>query len=407
MSAERRLQLGVGLIAAAVIGYEIGLVRLFSFLQHYHYTFLVVSGAVCGLGLGAALSAGAARFDRLSGRFDAAPTLRRLGGRLWRQHDLWCVCRSGISRMSLLLLVGIAGLPFIAAGAFLALAFRARYQQSQVLYFWDLVGAALGILYVVPALEWLGGVGALLGASVFAMAAAAFFLSRWVWTCPIVLATGLVVYSFQQRELIDLSALAEAADKPMFRALGAERHQGEVKDTRWSAYARTDLVDRTGDTGLNLYVDGGAGSYMFRFPGDYRRLFFVRREAAFFPYYFSPRERTLIIGPGGGADVLYALMTGWRHIEAVEINPEIAALVRSYGEYNGDLYDLEGVELHIGDGRNYLERSRTRYDLIALPLVYAEAADLVGYALSENYLFTREAFAAYLDHLAEGGGWPS
>ena len=96
-------------------------------------------------------------------------------------------------------------------------------------------------------------------------------------------------------------------------------------------------------------------------------------------------------------------MTGWRRIEAVEINPEIAALVRSYGEYNGHLYDLEGVELHIGDGRNYLERSRTRYDLIALPLVYAEAADLVGYALSENYLFTREAFAAYLDHLTEGG----
>ena len=403
MSAERRLQLGVGLIAAAVIGYEIGLVRLFSFLQHYHYTFLVVSGAVCGLGLGAALSA---VLRASTGSADVSTLHRHLGD--WAGGcGVSMICGAfavaEFPRMSLLLLVGIAGLPFIAAGAFLALAFRARYQQSQVLYFWDLVGAALGILYVVPALEWLGGVGALLGASVFAMAAAAFFLSRWVWTCPIVLATGLVVYSFQQRELIDLSALAEAADKPMFRALGAERHQGEVKDTRWSAYARTDLVDRTGDTGLNLYVDGGAGSYMFRFPGDYRRLFFVRREAAFFPYYFSPRERTLIIGPGGGADVLYALMTGWRHIEAVEINPEIAALVRSYGEYNGHLYDLEGVELHIGDGRNYLERSRARYDLIALPLVYAEAADLVGYALSENYLFTREAFAAYLDHLAEGG----
>ena len=398
MSAERRLQLGVGLVAAAVIGYEIGLVRLFSFLQHYHYTFLVVSGAVCGLGLGAALSA----------------VLHVREERLHAHLGYWAV-GCGVSmicgtyaiaqfpRMPLPLLVGIAGLPFIAAGAFLALAFRARHQQSQILYFWDLVGAALGILYVVPALEWLGGVGALLGAGVFAMAAAAFFWHRWIWTCPIILATGLAVYSTQQRELINLSALGEAADKPMFRALGAVRHRGEVKDTQWSAYARTDLVDRTGDTGLNLYVDGGAGSYMFRFPGDYRRLFFLRREAAFFPYYFSPRERALIIGPGGGADVLYALMTGWRQIEAVEINPEIAALVRSYGEYNGRLYDLEGVDLHIGDGRNYLERSRTHYDLIALPLVYAEAADLVGYALSENYLFTREAFAAYLDHLTEGG----
>ena len=403
MSAERRLQLGVGLVAAAVIGYEIGLVRLFSFLQHYHYTFLVVSGAVCGLGLGAALSA---VLHTSTGSVCVSVLYRHLG--YWAGGcGVSMICGAfavaQFPRMPLPLLVGISGLPFIAAGAFLALAFRARYQQSQVLYFWDLVGAALGILYVVPALEWLGGVGALVGASVFALTAAAFFFHRWVWTCPIVLATGLVVYSFQQRELIDLSALAEAADKPMFRALGAERHRGEVKDTRWSAYARTDLVDRTGDTGLNLYVDGGAGSYMFRFPGDYRQLFFVRREAAFFPYYFSRRERALIIGPGGGADVLYALMTGWRHIEAVEINPEIAALVRSYGEYNGHLYDLEGVELHIGDGRNYLERSRAHYDLIALPLVYAEAADLVGYALSENYLFTREAFAAYLDHLAEGG----
>ncbi len=391
MSTERRLQLSVGLVAAAVIGYEIGLVRLFSFLQHYHYTFLVVSGAVCGLGLGAGLSAvlrgplGYWAFGCGVGMIGSAVAIAQL------------------PRMTLVLLVGIAGLPFIAAGAFLALAFRARYQQSQVLYFWDLVGAALGILYVVPALEWLGGVGVLLGAGVFAMAAAALLLRGWALIGPIVVATGLVVYSTQQRELIDLRALAEAGDKPMFRALAAEHQRGEVQATRWSAYARTDVVDRSGDTGLNLYVDGGAGSYMFRFLGDYRRLFFLRGEAAFFPYYFGHRDRVLIVGPGGGADVLYALMTGWRHIEAVEINPEIAALVRSYREYNGHLYDLEGVELHIGDGRNYLQRSQARYDLVALPLVYAEAADLVGYTLSENYLFTREAFAAYLDHLAEGG----
>ena len=276
MSAERRLQLGVGLIAAAVIGYEIGLVRLFSFLQHYHYTFLVVSGAVCGLGLGAALSA----VLRVS-------TLHRHLGYWAVGCGVSMICGAfavaQFPRMPLPLLVGIAGLPFIAAGTFLALAFRARYQQSQVLYFWDLVGAALGILYVVPALEWLGGVGALVGASVFALTAAAFFFNRWVWACPIILATGLVVYSFQQRELIDRSALAEDGNKPMFRALGAERHRGEVKATRWSAYARTDLVDRTGDTGLNLYVDGGAGSYMFRFPGDYRRLFFRAPRSRIFP----------------------------------------------------------------------------------------------------------------------------
>ena len=130
MSAERRLQLSVGLIAAAVIGYEIGLVRLFSFLQHYHYTFLVVSGAVCGLGLGAALSA----VLRVS-------TLHRHLGYWAGGCGVGMICGAfavaQFPRMPLVLLVGIAGLPFIAAGAFLALAFRARYQQSQILY-WPL-----------------------------------------------------------------------------------------------------------------------------------------------------------------------------------------------------------------------------------------------------------------------------
>ena len=398
MSGDRRLQIGVGLLSAAVIGYEIGLTRLFSFLQHYHYTFLVVSGAVCGLGLGAALSA----------------VFRPGTGQLQRHLVRWgllCGCAMALGalvlaqwpRLPLVLLGGVAGLPFIAAGVYLALAFRYRAESSARLYCWDLVGAGLGILCAVVAIEWAGATGGLVLAGFLA------------WTASSVLAAGrkaerLVAFALlvvaavaSGRAPIALDALAAAADKPMFRALAAERNTGAVVETRWSAFARTDVVDRTGDTGLNLYVDGGAGSYMFKFPGDYRRLFFLRGEAAFFPYYFGRRERALIIGPGGGADVLYALMTDWKHIEAVEINPEIVKLVRERGDYNGHIYDLADVEIHVGDGRNYLERSERRYDLIALPLVYAEAADLVGYALAENYLFTHEAFESYLDHLDDGG----
>ena len=96
-------------------------------------------------------------------------------------------------------------------------------------------------------------------------------------------------------------------------------------------------------------------------------------------------------------------MTGWRHVEGVEVNPQIVSLVRQYGDYNGHIFNREGVDIHIGDGRHYLERSEHQYDLIALPLVYAEAADLVGYALLEIYLFTREAFQAYIDHLQPEG----
>ena len=264
----------------------------------------MVSGAVCGLGLGAALSAVFARFDRLSAHFDAVPALGLLGGRLRRQYDLRCVCRSPISSNAASTASRRRRPPLHCRWHIPRPRLPGALSTESSSLLWDLVGAALGILYVVPALEWLGGVGALLGASVFAMAAVAFFLDRWVWACPIILTTGLVVYSTQQRELIDLSALAEDGDKPMFRALARNAIKGEVKATRWSAYARTDLGRSHGRHGPELVCRWRGWLVHVSLSGDYRRLFFVRREAAFFPYYFSRRERALIIGPGGGADVL-------------------------------------------------------------------------------------------------------
>ena len=404
-SEDRSVRLALALLSGSLIAFEIGLTRLFSFLLHYHYTFLIVSGAVCGLGLGALL----------------AFRIQTPGERLYRHLSLaaftcgastWLVTAflALFPRIGAWKLLAATALPFVAGGLFLSLVFRARHRHSQRLYFYDLVGAALGTLWVVPALKWLGGIGALLGAGLAAVLAgclAARSAGRiWKRAGLALLLVFLLAFAVHVRHpllQIDLGALAAAADKPLFRALGAQPHPGRLLENWWSAHARTDLVDRSGDTGLNIYMDGGAGSYMFRFDGDFRRLFFLRREAPFFPYYFGARERVLILGAGGGADVLYALMTGWRRIEGVEINPDIVRLVRARGDYNGYIYDLRNVAVQVGDGRNYLERSRQMYDLIALPLVYAEAADLVGYALLENYLFTREAFAAYRDHLRPGG----
>ncbi len=396
MKTATRLRGAVALLAASVLLYEIGLTRLLSFLLHYHFTFLVVSGAVCGLGVGAALAFYMRpRPDQLECWVGWAAFACALG-----MAAAACILASH-PRLPPVLLALVAALPIVVAGLFLTWVFAVRHGESAQLYFFDLVGAALGTLVAIPALQWLGGPGALLLAASLALAAAAWVRASRVWVAACLLA--VVALALQARDpwlRVDIAALKTAADKPMFRALHSG---GKEVASRWSAYARTDVVDRSGDTGLNLYVDGGAGSYMFRFADDFRSLFFLRREAAFLPYYFGPRARALIIGPGGGQDILYALMTGWKHVEGVEVNPQIVSIARDYGDYNGHLFDREGVDIHVGDGRHFLENSPREYDLIALPLVYAEAADLVGYALLENYLFTREAFAAYLDHLAPAG----
>ncbi len=392
---SKSLCLALALVCGSVIGAEIAFTRLFSFVLYYHYTFLVLSGAICGLGLGAVLGA------RLSSR--RALSLLAFGQAL----GFWLVVAfaAWVPRAGVWWMLGVATLPFAVAGAFLALVFRTHATYSQRLYFWDLAGAALATLGIIPCLEWLGGVDALLACGLLTALAGGLVAQVRRWG---VMGVGCFFLLFlAQRSLglvgLDLEELGQAADKPMFKALSSLTERGSIVQTRWSAYARTDLVDRTGETGLNFYTDGGAGSYMFRFDGDFRRLFFLRQETAFFPYYFAPRDRALILGPGGGADVLYALMTGWQQIEGVEINAEIVDLVRQYGEYNGRLYDFENVEIHVQDGRNFVERATGPYDLIALPLVYSSAAELAGYALQENYLFTQEAYERYLNLLNPGG----
>jgi len=328
------LAISLALLASAVIAYEIVLTRLFSFLLQYHYSFLIVSGAVFGLGLGALA------VSRL-GSHAAASRVAALA-----VATSATICLSGAfilhaPRSGVALLLVAAGVPLVAAGAYLALLFRTWGHDSQRLYFWDLSGAALGTAWIVPAMDL--GPGALgLCAAVAAGAGVLAALTTprrhlWLAASGTCLALALVAATLLD---IDIDELAEAADKPMFRGLSARQHPGRIVETSWSAYARTDLVDRTGDTGLNLYLDGAAGSYLFRFDGDLRRLFFLRREAACFPYYFGSRERVLVIGPGGGADVLFALLTGWQQIDGVEVNADAVRMVRSRPRYSGRLYDL-------------------------------------------------------------------
>jgi len=89
----------------------------------------------------------------------------------------------------------------------------------------------------------------------------------------------------------------------------------------------------------------------------------------------------------------------------VEINPDIARLVReNYGEYSGHLYDLPNVTLRVTEGRTFIRNNAQMFDIIQLSLVDTWAAILSGaYSLSENYLYTKEAFTDYISHLSPGG----
>lgn len=156
---------------------------------------------------------------------------------------------------------------------------------------------------------------------------------------------------------------------------------------------------------LGLYTDGdGPGVITFR-GEDAASLAYLGRTTSALPYRLRPQPRVLVLGAGGGAEVLQALVLGARTVDAVELNPQVVALVRdTYRGFAGDLYGDPRVRVHVADARGFVRASRTRYDLIVLVGGGSFAAGGAGVqAVAEDYAATVEALGDYYARLAPGG----
>ncbi len=167
------------------------------------------------------------------------------------------------------------------------------------------------------------------------------------------------------------------------------------------------------DTHL-MDIDSAAATQILHFGGDLRDVEYLQYELTSLGYrlYGEPGRtpssplRALVIGPGGGRDLLSALVFGASSVDGVEINPIIANDVMrgAFREYSGGVYDHPAVHIHVEDGRSFVRRSPDKYDVIQASLVDTWAATAAGaYTLTENSLYTVEAFDDYLDHLTDRG----
>ena len=142
-----------------------------------------------------------------------------------------------------------------------------------------------------------------------------------------------------------------------------------------------------------------------RFSGDPSALAYLDQQTAAIPYHLLHRPRTLVLGAGGGSDVLRALHHGAAHVDAVELDPKLVGLVREeFSDFAGGVYDREDVTVHIAEARSFVEGSSRRWDLIQVALLDSFVAAAAGvHALGESSLYTVEALQAYHAHLAPGG----
>lgn len=422
---------GVFLISFSLLAFEIALTRLLSVLYSYHFVFTVVSLAMMGHGLGAI-------YVLLRKKYT---TSRTSSMRALAFHAGLCAFTIALSTVLViqaghysvtLPFLALFLLPFFSGGVFFAVVFRTYSEFSSWVYGADLIGAGAGCIGIVFLLQILYGVQtvyvvaltAFIGAVALAVSAnkdasadrkadqtgLGFFLKENAFHIfsgffLVLFLTGS--FTFGELKLIPTGLNPE---KEIFEAL----RQGKIEQSRWSAFGQTDLIsyphisDRK-----DLYIDGTAGTPMYRFNGDYVSpnpgvADLKQGFPGFFPFRFLTQEEkdnALIIGPGGGRDILLASMGGIRKIEAVEVNPDFVQIVRDYSRFNGGIYTSQkNIHITIDEGRSYLRRQKQSYDLILLSLPATNTSrSREGFALTENFLLTLNAITDYLDHLTPEG----
>ncbi|MCY3977471.1 MAG: hypothetical protein OXG23_05190 [Chloroflexi bacterium] len=384
--------LGAATLSASALLLEIALTRLFSLIFFPYYVFLIISVAILGIGIGAAVATLWPSFAQRIG-FALGSIFAALFTAL-----LLLFAASGSAVDMQLLLFFLLALPYLCFGLVISMLFSAHIAASRILYMGDLLGAGCGALLAIPLLNGFGAINTILIAALGFTVAGLYFSTRRDRLVAVVCAAtaGIAFGVNVASRALDMDPSKLAAEKPIVAALS---DGGRVLRTSWDAFARTDLVDPGAGRPLRIYVDGGAASVM---PTEAARRELLG-DIGFFPFATEQPERVFVIGPGAGLDVWFALQSGAQHIIAVEVNGASLELAREWRGYSGPLYDRAEVKVIVDDGRSALRRSGQKFDLIYLSQVVTLAAERGGYALSENTIYTEEAFSDYLNHLDERG----
>jgi hypothetical protein len=396
-----QLYLGLGFTTLATLILELSLTRIFSVVFYYHLAFLAISIALFGLGAGGVFSyVVSARTGNLFEKLG----IIALANSICVIASLWfLVSRSATSGGLVLAAVYFASaLPFFLAGTVVSIAISEAIDRVDRAYFFDLAGAATGCLLLVPFLELFGGPNTLIAAGVlYAISAAIWFNQagafrrRAMAVLVSLLLVGLMAANGRRGRVLDIH-VAKGMALP------------EEAFVAWNGISRIGVSQTNGNWSIVIDADAATGipsgfDWDHLTTQDRAQLL---RQGMGLPYELRPGAKSLIIGPGGGYDVARALASGSHDITAVEINPIIANDVMrdKFARESHYIYLREGVDLHIEDGRSFVRRSSSKYQVLQATLVDTWASTAAGaFALSENNLYTTDAFTDYLSHLTDDG----
>lgn len=428
LSPNRSTYLGLFLVTLATLMFEVMLTRIFSVTMWYHFSFMVISIAMFGLTIGAIV------VYLYPGRFPSEMTSHYMAlssllfsiaivlSFLFHINMRFSGQDSLVGILTLLLTYLVVSIPFLFSGICVTLALTRNSGQVSRLYAADLAGAAAGSLLVIAALEVMDGPTAIFFVSFIASLGAFAF----TWNLKMGRMRQLSALSALFLGLFVLGhtflVLNQAAVLRIAWVKGG--YEAPPLYEKWNSFSRITVegdplrseVPR--DYGINslvarqysvrqlfLKIDAGALTVLTAYDGDLEPLAYLKSDVSNIVHFIRDDASVLVVGSGGGRDILSALVFDQKEIVAVELNQDITdAVNQHFGEFTGHLDRDPRVTFVNDEARSYLERSPSQYDILQLSLIDTWAATAAGaFVLSENSLYTREAWDVFLNRLNQDG----
>jgi len=381
---------------------ELSLTRIFSVVFYYHFAFLAISIALFGLGTGGVFSYVVAGWK--GSVFTHMGRLSALNGVLVVGALAAILAQNNNpSNWDLALVYFTTALPFFVAGTVVSLAISETMERVNRVYFFDLLGAGGGCLLLIPLLDGFGGPNTVIAAAITYAAAGAIWHSmagsvkgRAACVALALILVAFLTYNTRGRAIVDIR-------RAKGQTLANEFFQ------KWNSFSRVGVAHIDAENRDDIRIDADAATGIADFDFDHlspKSRHDLLDQGPALPYAIRPGAKALIIGPGGGWDVARALASGSHDITGVEINPIIATTImrERFPDRSNYLYLRPDVHIYVEDGRSFVRRSRDRYQVIQATLVDTWASTAAGaFALSENSLYTTDAFRDYLSHLTDDG----
>jgi len=428
LQATKLTYAGVFLIALATLMHEILLTRIFSVTMWYHFAFMAISLVMFGMTAGG-LSVYLHRNDYVGVRCKHQMALSSLWfavgavvSTLTHLNVPFIPSPSLAGAWSLALTYALMSLPFFFSGICVCAALTKFPRQVSRLYAADLVGAAIGCLMVICTLKVTDGPTAVFLVALLGSVGAALFAADGGFTK---LLRGAVILSVLFLAFFIINTILVRRQTSFLRLMWAK---GGVEMRplyeEWNSFSRIAVQgDPSAATSpitvgissayheerkvkqLALTIDKDAETTLTDFGGDLNRLDYLKYDVKNIVHYIRPNSDVLIIGAGGGRDVLSALIFGQKSVRAVEINQNIIHTVNQrFGDFTGHL-DRNPKVIFVGDeARSYLARTGDRFDIVEASFIDTWAATGAGaFTLTENSLYTVEAWKLFLDRLSARG----